>query len=200
LFARRSFGEDNLLVSSASQSCPKKKRMIASETWMPHLTSSDHGWAWAVSAALLIVAGCGAAPVETSRGDAGQARPLSVRVLDSGSRSGVTSQQESVVRGPEEWQRLWQAHQGGAVPQRPLPAVDFARELCISIFAGQRSTGGFAVMVEQVMESASGIEVSYRVTSPPPGAIVSQALTSPFQIIAVASRPGPVRFRRLPES
>jgi hypothetical protein len=50
------------------------------------------------------------------------------------------------------------------------------------------------------MESASGIEVSYRVTSPPPGAIVSQALTSPFQIIAVASRPGPVRFRRLPES
>ena len=152
----------------------------------------------AVSAALLIVAGCGAAPAEISRGDAGQPRPLSVRVLDSGSRSGVTTPQESVIRGPEEWQRLWQAHQVGAAPQRPLPAVDFSRELSIAIFAGQRPTGGFAVGVEQVTESASGIEVSYRVTAPPPGAIVSQALTSPFQIIAVPSRTASVRIRRLP--
>jgi len=153
-----------------------------------------------VAAALLIVADCGAAPPETSRGDAGQPRPLSVRVLDGGSRSGVATLQESVVRGPEEWQRLWQAHEAGAVPQRPLPAVDFPRELAIAIFAGQRPTGGFAVTVEQVTESASGIEVFYRVTSPPPSAIVSQALTSPFQIIAVPSRPVPVRFRRLPEA
>lgn len=153
-----------------------------------------------MSAALLIVAGCGAAPAETTRGDAGQARPLKVRVLDSGSRSGITTSEERVVQGPDEWQRLWQAHQAGAVPQRPLPSVDFSRELCISIFAGQRPTGGFAVMVEQVTESASGTEVFYRVTSPPPGAIVSQALTSPFQIIAIPSRPGPVRFRRLPET
>ena len=70
----------------------------------------------------------------------------------------------------------------------------------MAIFAGQQSTGGFAVTVEQVTESASGIEVFHRVTSPPPSAIVSQALTSPFQIIAVPSRPGPVRFRRLPEN
>jgi hypothetical protein len=155
--------------------------------------------AWA-SAALLIVAGCSAAPAETSPGGAGQPRPLSVRVLDSGSRSGINSPEERVVQGPDEWQRLWQAHQAGAVPQRPLPAVDFSRELSIAIFAGQRPTGGFAVAVEQVTESPSGIEVSYRVTPPPPGAIVSQALTSPFQIIAVPSRPGPVRFRRLPEN
>ena len=151
-----------------------------------------------MSAALLVVAGCSAAAGQTSRGDAGQDRPLSLRVLDSGSRSGVTTQQESVIRTPEEWQTLWQAHHadGG----RPLPAVDFSREMSIAIFGGQRPTGGFAVAVEQVTESTSGIEVAYRVTSPPPGAIVSQALTSPFQIIAVPSRRGPVRFRRLPDS
>ena len=151
-----------------------------------------------MSAALLVLSGCGAATAQTPRGDAGQDRPSSFRALDGGSRSGVTTQQESVARTPEEWQRLWQAHQPGGA--RPLPALDFSREMAIAIFAGQRPTGGFAVAVEQVTESASGIEVVYRVTPPPPGSMVSQALTSPFQIIAVPARPGPVRFRRLPET
>jgi hypothetical protein len=126
-------------------------------------------------------------------------RPLDIRVVDAGARSGITKPQERVVRDAAEWRRLWQAHQAGVVQQRSLPAVDFSREMCVAIFAGERPTGGFAVTVEQVLESASGIEVSYRLTGPPPGAIVPQVLTSPFQIIAVASEPGPVRFRRLPE-
>ena len=152
----------------------------------------------AVFAALLAALGCGVAFPQPGGRAGAPGRPLGVRVLDSGSRSAITTAGERVVQAPEEWQRLWQAHQAGAVPQRPLPAVDFSRELCIAIFAGQRPKGGFAVAVEQVTESASGVEVSYRVTVPPPGAIVSQALTSPFQIIAIPSRPGPVRFRRLP--
>lgn len=151
-----------------------------------------------MSAALLAAVGCGAA-AQPSPGEAGQSRPLSFRSVAFGGLSGITVSQERVIRDPEEWGRLWQAHQAGAFPQRSLPAVDFSRELAIAIFAGERPTGGFAVAVEQVAESASGIEVVYRVTSPPPGAIVSQALTSPFQIIAVESRSGPVRFRRLRE-
>lgn len=135
-----------------------------------------------------------------SRGDTAPAGVVSFREPDSGMRSGIASPQERVVRGAEEWARLWQAKQIGASPQRPLPAVDFSREPCIAIFAGERPTGGFAARVEQVTESAGGLEVVYRVTAPAPGSVVSQALTSPFQIIAVASRTASVRFRRLPES
>jgi hypothetical protein len=148
---------------------------------------------------ILSGAGCGAASSEKGREDGAQGRLVSFRELDSGSRSGIAFSLERVVRGAGEWERLWPAHQAGAFPQRPLPAVDFSSSLCIAIFAGEQPTGGFAVKVEQVVESAGGLEVVYRVTGPAPGAIVSQALTSPFQIIAVASRPGPVRFRRLPE-
>jgi hypothetical protein len=123
---------------------------------------------------------------------------LDVRVVDAGAGSGISTAQERVVRDAEEWRRLWQVHQAGVVPERRLPVVDFSSEMCFAIFAGERPTGGYAVVVEQVVESASGIEVSYRVTGPPPDAIVPQVLTAPFQIIAVANRTGPVRFRRLP--
>ena len=69
--------------------------------------------------------------------------------------------------------------------------------MCIAIFAGERPTGGFTVSVEEVTESVSGLEVAYRVSGPPPDAMVSQALTSPFQMIAVESQAATVRFRRL---
>ena len=157
------------------------------------------GSAVAVWAVILSGAGCGAASSEKGPVDAAQGRLVTFRGLDSGSRSGIAFSLERVVKSAEEWERLWLAHQAGAFPQRPLPAVDFSSSLCIAIFAGERPTGGFAVKVDQVVESAGGLEVVYRVTGPAPGAIVSQALSSPFQIIAVASRPGPVRFRRLPE-
>lgn len=79
---------------------------------------------------------------------------MSFRDLDSGSRSGIASPQERVVKSAGEWERLWLAHQAGAFPQHPLPAVDFSSSLCIAIFAGGRPTGGCAVRVEQVVEPA----------------------------------------------
>jgi hypothetical protein len=153
----------------------------------------------ALCALVLSAAGCGSSSGK-DRAAAAQGRVVSFRVLDSGSRSGIAAPQEMVATSAEEWERLWQAHQAGAFPQRPLPAVDFSTSLCVAIFAGERPTGGFEVKIEQVVESANGLEVTYRVSRPPAGAIVSQSLTSPFEIIAVASRQTPVRFRRLPEA
>jgi hypothetical protein len=152
-----------------------------------------------VSASLLAAAGCGRAGAQSKLGEVAQASARSFRVLDSGDRSGITSAQERVVLDAEEWRRLWQEHEAGGPANRSLPSVDFSREVCVAIFAGQRPTGGFTVTVEETTGSASGLEVAYRLTGPPPGAIVSQALTSPFQIVAVESRATPVRFRRLPE-
>jgi hypothetical protein len=157
------------------------------------------GSAVTVSAALLGIMGCGAAARGPGPGYAAPGVPLGFRVVAAGGFSGVTTPAERVARDSEEWRRLWQAHQAATLAQRPLPAVDFSREICVAIFAGERPTGGFAVAVEQVLESPSGVEVVYRVTGPPQGAMVSQALTSPFEIIAVEGRPGTLRFRRLPE-
>jgi hypothetical protein len=153
----------------------------------------------AVSVSLLTAAGCGRAGAQPKPGEVSQASARGFRVLDSGARSGITSAQERVVRDAEGWRRLWQEHEAVAPGNRPLPAVDFSREVCIAIFAGQRPTGGFAVTVEEATESTSGLEVAYRVTGPPPDAMVSQALTSPFQIVAIESLATPVRFRRLAE-
>jgi hypothetical protein len=153
----------------------------------------------AVSVSLLIAAGCGRAGAQPKLGEVAQTSARGFRVLDSGDRSGITSAQERVVRDAEGWRRLWQEHEAGGPGNRSLHAVDFSRQVCIAIFAGQRPTGGFTVTVEKATESASGLEVAYRVTGPPPGAIVSQALTSPFQIVAVESRAAPVRFQRLPD-
>jgi len=160
---------------------------------------SRHLAAVGLCAVIVSGAGCGAASSEKNREESAAGRPVSFRQLASGSRSGIVVPQELVVRSAEEWQRLWLAHEAGASPARPLPGVDFSDSVCIAIFAGERPTGGYAVKVERVVEAGGGLEVVYRVTGPAPGDIVSQALTSPFQVISVASRQAPVRFRRLPE-
>ena len=68
------------------------------------------------------------------------------------------------------------------------PAVDFAVETAVFLFGGQRSTGGYSVEVRGVRLEGDTLVVDGGVMGPPPGSITTQALTSPYAVLAVESR------------
>ncbi len=58
--------------------------------------------------------------------------------------------------------------------------IDFNTSAVVAAFAGTKNTGGFSVAFER-----SGDKISVKVVSPPPDAMVTEALTMPFKIALI---------------
>jgi hypothetical protein len=103
--------------------------------------------------------------------------------LFRGSRSGITTPRQVFIRTAEEWTKLWQDHQpGGEVPQ-----IDFAKQVVVGVFLGDRSTGGYAVEIVRVQRNGDALHAEYVEITPPPGTVTTQMMTAPFHLVAVGN-------------
>jgi PrcB C-terminal len=117
------------------------------------------------------------------------------RTIDKGVQSAIDVRRQVVVRASPEWTALWEQH----ASDRPLPPVDFGREMVVALFMGSRPTAGYSVELTSVEERDGAIVVSYRERAPSRDAVTAQILTSPFHIVVVATSAGEVRFRKIPD-
>jgi hypothetical protein len=119
--------------------------------------------------------------------------PSTLRTIDKGDHSLIADGRQVIVRTPTEWHALWREHAG----ERERPAADLSREMIVGVFLGSRPTAGFRIEIVGVDERDSGVVVRYRETRPSPGGLTAQVLTSPYHLVALAQRPGEVRFERV---
>jgi hypothetical protein len=117
-----------------------------------------------------------------------------LRVLDKGDQSNVDEGRQIVVRTAAGWTALWRQH----APDRPRPAVDFARDMVAGVFLGSRPSAGFAIDVVSARDEHGNLVVRYRETTPRPGAVTAQVITSAYCIVALPRHDGEVRFERVP--
>ena len=108
-----------------------------------------------------------------------------IRRLEKGAHSGVVEPRQVVIKDKADWQRLWREHSSQSQPQQPIPEVDFAKEMAIFVAMGQQFSGGFAIEIEKMERSEGRLKIFVRHMAPGPGAMVSQALSTPFEIVAV---------------
>ena len=78
------------------------------------------------------------------------------------------------------WERLI-----GAEEPRP---VDFAREAVIFLMGGQRSTGGWSVVPRGATLDGDTLVIDAAIQGPPAGSMATQAITTPYAVIAVPDR------------
>ena len=122
---------------------------------------------------------------------------VAFQTIVKGNRSGVREFQQQVARNQNEWKTLWQRHTATETNPSAPPAIDFNKEIVIAIFLGEKPTGGYAVEIIQIDGSNGEFEIVFRELNPPPGGIVTQALTQPFHMIRVAANgASKVSFRR----
>jgi hypothetical protein len=91
---------------------------------------------------------------------------------------------ELVARDQQTYAAAWREHVGEGEP----PAIDFTNETAVFLFAGQRPTGGYSVSVKGVRVEGTTLVIDGGVQTPPPGGMSTQAITSPYAVIAVAHR------------
>lgn len=109
-----------------------------------------------------------------------------------GQGSGIESPEKVVISTQAEWKALWARH----APGQPMPKVDFSRSMVLGVFLGTRNTGGFEVRITGVRHEGGSLLVAWQESSPPPDAIVTQMLTSPFHLVQTEKSDAKVEWRR----
>ncbi len=148
------------------------------------------------------LAGCAASPL--TGGDAaadrqGQGAPVTVTRFRPeryalGFHSGFTAPARLVVRSEAGWRDAWATIHRTLVPQPALPAVDFARETVLVVALGERSSGGYDIVVDSVYDMGSELQAVVRRTSPGAGCLVTGALTQPVDAVRIPATTKSVRF------
>lgn len=106
-----------------------------------------------------------------------------MRVLTTGGYAAATpeSPQAIAVKSADEYRRVWQEQIGTGEP----PQADFATEAVVILLAGQKRSGGYSVEPRGVRVDGRTLVVDAAVNTPPAGSMTTQALTSPYAVIAV---------------
>ena len=116
-----------------------------------------------------------------------------LRSIDKGQMSQISMAQQVAVTDRDKWTALWRAH----APDKPLPNVDFSREMVAAVFMGERTRGGFAVEIVGYREERGMVIVQYRETVPARDAITAQVIVSPYHLVVLPKRTGTVTFEKL---
>jgi hypothetical protein len=124
-------------------------------------------------------------------------RQVSFRVLESGEHAArVSARKNYAAYTPEALMQIWaMAHGKGAPP----PDIDFSKEFVIAVFAGQQPTGGHSIVVAAVIDALDTRIVDVKLVKPGAGCMVTEALTTPYQIVAVPISDAPLMHKDLEE-
>jgi len=118
---------------------------------------------------------------------------LPVRLVEKSAQSFVDTAKQVTARTPAEWAAVWKQH----APARPLPEIDFGREMVVGVFLGSRNSAGYAVEIVSVEAQPGAVVVRYHETAPARAAITAQIITSPYHLAAVPKTEGAVRFEKI---
>ncbi|MDM7324569.1 MAG: protease complex subunit PrcB family protein [Thermus sp.] len=113
--------------------------------------------------------------------------PPQYRILDRGVNAayGETEPKAFLANNPTRFAEVWNLVVGNRIPRPTAPSEDFRSQSAVAFIWGLKPTGGYGLEVVGVTYAAGTARVVLNLQSPRPGAIVTQALTSPFVLLEV---------------
>jgi len=139
---------------------------------------------------------CGALAVSCGGSPTAAAQTLTVTPLASFSSASHVFESETldVLRDQTTWQTLWAQMNANDSPPRPLPPVDFSKDMVVVAAVGAQATGGSRVSVDSASESLGVVTVEVTVITPGPHCGLPTVITSPVAAATLPMRTGPVTF------
>lgn len=108
---------------------------------------------------------------------------VDLRTLTTGTMAAVSPAEQRLECASDDatYRRLWTQLVGTGEP----PEIDFNRESVVFLLAGQKPTGGYAVEPRRARIAGQTLVVDANVRVPGTDTITTQALTSPYAVVAI---------------
>ncbi|MFC5597942.1 protease complex subunit PrcB family protein [Deinococcus cellulosilyticus] len=94
----------------------------------------------------------------------------------------------ALITSESTYQSIWSKTNSIILPTPSAPDIDFNASSAVFLFLGQRPTGGYGFKVNSMEARGSTLIVRVTVSEPKPGAILTQAFTSPWGLYTVAGK------------
>ncbi len=115
---------------------------------------------------------------------------ISFETIRSGIYSNQPEKKNHVIDNLCEWETFW----WDMDKTQSLPDINFSENIVLAVFQGERSSGGYSISVDTIIETESALEVFVREVSPGQRCSVTMALTQPYTIIVVEQTDKDVQF------
>jgi PrcB C-terminal len=115
-------------------------------------------------------------------------QPLELKALLTGTNS-TYGGDSSLVRldsNQQSFNETWKIMNGNFVPVPSAPNIDFGRNKVLTVFLGQRSSGGYSIVLASAKLEGQTLVVNANVRQPGAGAISTQVITSPFSSVQIS--------------
>ena len=106
-------------------------------------------------------------------------------VIAAGSNALASEAGHRLIGSNDELREAWNAAYGTVLMQPELPVIDWERETVLALFMGSRNSGGYSISLERLSSVGNEIYADVRFGRPEAGAITTQALTSPWQLVKI---------------
>lgn len=113
------------------------------------------------------------------------ARDLLWDIIGQGAQAVGETADYQQIRTEAELLRFWNRVHGTQLTIPPVPQVDFRRETILGIVLDSKPSGGYGIEIVDVRLEGNDIFIDVRETSPPPGSMTTQALTTPWVMVRV---------------
>jgi uncharacterized membrane protein len=114
-----------------------------------------------------------------------------VVTIARGDASRLVEQRRFVARDRHSFQAVWAAHAG---PDAPMPTIDFNARMVAAVFAGERPTPGYEILITGTRREGSTLVIVDEERVPPADRIAAQVIVSPFHIVSLPRHDGSIRF------
>ena len=107
-------------------------------------------------------------------------------ILAEGSNAvGSEEAEYKIIKNSSSLLNVWNRAYGNQLSVPPLPNVDFDKETIVAIFMGQKSTGGYALRLENIQIDENELFLDLQQIVPGEGAITTQAFSHPWMLIKI---------------
>ncbi|WP_166264181.1 protease complex subunit PrcB family protein [Marinobacter caseinilyticus] len=131
-------------------------------------------------AAVILLAGCAGSPKETDQG-----APLA-RQLTASDHCGLT-RPGLVYLDSLKAQQAYSSLNGQMFSFAAADNLDFSREHLLVVALGNKPTGGYGLTLESASYQDESLVITAKLRQPPAGAAVTQVLTTPCVVLAIAA-------------
>ena len=137
-----------------------------------------------ISAFAVVLASCSSASIKTT-----DANKL-YEVLTQQSNGGASIRFFEILSEPSEIKML----QNDDTLKHKVSALDVQNANFVILNMGEKTTGGYSIGIENVVETDSNIIITVKETNPDPESMVTQAFTMPFCVVKINSKK-PIIFK-----
>jgi hypothetical protein len=121
--------------------------------------------------------------------------PAQAVTLAKQSYSGITARERLVIRDATEWPAMWSRIHGAETPPPDVVQPDFNTEMAIVAAMGEKTSGGFDIVIDSVTQHERGSIVYVTERSPGTGCMTTGALTQPVHAVRAPKTDGTIWWR-----